>query len=106
MSEHRLTPDNFDRSIRPVLRYGSGFEHKDLERAKGIVGDAIEHVEYRTNTSSGMGAHHLDMAMKFLNKEHKEWKKLPEHQKKHIEAALRGHFGISEEVEKEKEETT
>lgn len=97
MNDYRLTPDNFDRGLRETLRYKHGFEHTDLERAKGIIGDAIEHVERKTSTSSGMGAHHLDTAMKFLNKDHAGWKKLPEHQKSHIEAALKEHFGIAEE---------
>lgn len=97
MNEYRLTPHNFDTGgLRNTLRFGHGFGHEDLERARGIIGDAIEHVEHKTNTSSGMGAHHLDTAMKFLNKDHAVWKKLPEHQKTHIEAALREHFGIAE----------
>ena len=101
MKEHHLTPDNFDRNegVRHILRYGHGFEHKDLERAKGIIGDAIAHVEHKTGTSSGMGANHLDIAMKFLNKEHAGWKKLPEHQRQHIEAALKENFNITEPEE-------
>ena len=95
MNEHHLTPDNFDRGLRNTLRFQHGFQHADLERAKGIVSDAIEHIEHKTGTSSGMGAHHLDTAMKFLNKDHAEWKKLPEHQKQHIEEALKEHFGIT-----------
>jgi len=97
MDKHKITPDNFDRGIRNTLRYGHSFEHGDLERAKGIITDAIEHVQHKTGTSSGMGAQHLDTAMKFLNKKHEAWKKLPEHQKRHIETALKEHFGIEEE---------
>src|SRR3989344_1412508 len=63
MEKHHLTLDNFDRGLRETLRYKHRFEHADLERAKGIIGDAIEHVEHKTGTSSGMGAHHLDTAM-------------------------------------------
>ena len=96
MSDTRLTQDNFDRALRETLRYRHGFAHADIERTKGIVGDAIKHIEQKTDTSSGMGAHHLDTAMKFLKKEHAEWKKLPEHQKRHIAAALKEHFGIAE----------
>ncbi|OYV63803.1 MAG: hypothetical protein B7X03_00555, partial [Parcubacteria group bacterium 21-58-10] len=70
MNDYRLTPHNFDTGgFRDSLRYGHGFEHADLERAKGIVSDAIAHIEHTTGTSSGMGAKHLDMAMKFLNKD-------------------------------------
>lgn len=96
MNEHRLTPENFDREIRGTLRYGHGFEHADLERAKGIVTDAIAHVAQKTGTKYGMGAQHLDTALQFLNKRHEGWKKLPEHQKQHIEATLKEHFGITE----------
>lgn len=97
MDEHRLTPENFDRELRGSLRYGHGFEHKDLERAKGILGDAIEHVAQKEKTSRGMAGEHLDTAMKFLNEKHEGWKNLPEHQKSHIETALKEHFGITEE---------
>lgn len=100
MNDLRLTPHNFDRTFRATLRYKHGFEHADLERAKGIMSDAIAHVEHKTGTSSGMRAHHLDTAMKFLNKEHEEWKKMPEHQKQHIETALKEHFGVAEPEQK------
>ncbi len=40
-----------------------------------------------------MGAKHLDMAMKFLNKDHAGWKKLSDH----IETALKERFGIAEQ---------
>ena len=97
MDNYRLTPHNFDTGgLRNTLRYKHGFEHAELERAKGIIGEAIEHVEHKTGTSSGMGAHHLDTAMKFLNEDHTGWKKIPEHQKQHIETALKEHFGIAE----------
>lgn len=96
MNEHHLTPGNFDREFRGKLRYGHGFEHQDLERAKGIISDAVGHVEQKMHTSRGMGAEHLDTAMKFLNKEHSGWKGLPEHQKQHIETALKEHFDIAE----------
>ena len=99
MEKHHLTLDNFDRGLRETLRYKHRFEHADLERAKGIIGDAIEHVEHKTGTSSGMGAYHLDTAMKFLNKDHDGWKKLPEHQRQHIEEALKEHFGVVEQEE-------
>ena len=96
MNEYRLTPENFDRGFRKTLRYRHGFEHEDLERAKGIISDAIQHVEHKTGTSSGLGARHFDTAMKFLNEEHGGWKKLPEHQRRHIETALKESFGIAE----------
>ena len=100
MNEYRLTPHNFDTGgLRNTLRFQHGFEHKDLERAKSIVVDAIAHVEQKEKTNRGMSADHLDTAMKFLNKDHGGWKKLPEHQKTHIEAALREHFGIVESNE-------
>lgn len=100
MNDFRLTPHNFDRTVRDTLRYGHGFEHADLERAKGIMSDAIAHVERKTGTHSGMGAQHLDTAMTFLHKEHADWKKLPERQKQHIETALKEHFGIAEPEQK------
>lgn len=103
MNEKHITVADFDRHIRPVLRYGSGFEHADLERAKGIVSDAIAHVEHKANTKLGMTAGHLDMAMKYLNEEHEGWKDLPDFKKRHIESALRGHFGIQNKIEGEKE---
>lgn len=96
MNEHHLTPDNFDKGFRETLRFKHGFEHADIERAKGIISDAIAHIEHKTGTSSGIGAHHLDTAMKFLKKDHKEWKGLPEHKRQHIEEALKQHFGIAE----------
>ena len=96
MDNYRLTPHNFDRKLRQDLRFGHGFEHQDLERAKGIVSDAIGHIEQKTGTSSGMGAKHLDTAMEFLNEKHEGWKKLPDYQKRHIETALKEHFGVTE----------
>lgn len=102
MNEHHLTLGNFDKGLRETLRYKHGFEHSDLERAKGIIGDVIEHVEHKTRTSSGMSAHHLDTAMKFLKEDHAGWKKLPEHQRQHIEEALEEHFGVT----KPEKETT
>jgi len=99
MSEFRLKPENFDRELRDTLRYEHAFEHADLERAKAIVGDAIEHVERKTGTSSGMGAKHFDTAMKFLHKDHADWKKLPDHKKQHIEDALKKTFSIAEPEE-------
>lgn len=102
MNDSRLTPGNFDKKIRNTLRYGHGFGYEDLERAKGIVSDAIEHVERKTNTSSGMGAHHLDIAMKYLKEDPAgkvEWKKVPEHQRAHIEDALKEYFDIKEPEE-------
>ena len=99
MNDYRLTPRNFDTGgLRDDLRYKHGFEHADLERAKGIILKAVEHVEHKTNTSSGMSSHHLDTAMKFLNKNHSikaEWRKIPEQQRSHIEAALKEHFNIT-----------
>jgi len=100
MNEYRLTPHNFDTGgLRNDLRFRHGFEHADLERAKGIIGEAIEHVEHKMGTNSGLGAKHLDTAIKFLNKDHAGWKKLPEHQRQHIETALKKHFNIAEPEE-------
>lgn len=96
MDTHRLTPDNFDNGLRETLRYKHNFDHADIERAKGILSEAIAHVEHKTGTSSGMGANHLDTAMKFLKEDHAGWKKLPEHQRQHIETALKEHFDIAE----------
>ncbi len=96
MNEHHLTLGNFDGGLRDTLRYKHGFEHSDLERAKGIIGDAIGHVEHKTGTSSGMGVNHLETAMKFLKEDHAGWKKLPEHQRQHIEDALKEHFDVTE----------
>lgn len=96
MNDYKLTPHNFDKGLRETLRFKHDFGHEDLERAKGIIGDAIAHVEHKTGTSSGMRADHLDTAMKFLNKEHAGWKKLPEHQRQRIEEALKENFGINE----------
>ncbi|OGG67669.1 hypothetical protein A3C95_00515 [Candidatus Kaiserbacteria bacterium RIFCSPHIGHO2_02_FULL_56_30] len=96
MSNKRLTPNNFDRSVRHDLRYQHGFDHAELERAKGIMSEAIEHVESKTDTSSGMGSHHYDIAEKFLAK-HKDWKRLPSHQRDAITSSLKFHFGISDE---------
>ena len=96
MNDIRLTLHHFDSSLRKTLRYKYEFDHKDLERAKGIMSDAIAHVEHKFDTKLGMKAEHLDTAMEFLNKEHAEWRKLPEHQKRDIEATLKGHFGIEE----------
>lgn len=98
MNERRLTPANFDNdnSIRHALRYKYDFGHEDLERAKGIISDAIEHVEHKTGTSSGLSGNNLDTAMKFLNKDHEEWKRLPEHKRERITAALKEHFDIVE----------
>ena len=96
MSDYRLTPHNFDTGgLRHSLRYVHQFEHADIERAKGVILKAVEHVEHKTGTSSGMGAHHLDMAMKFLNKD-PAWKKIPPTQRTHIETALGDHFGVAE----------
>ena len=97
MNEHHLTLGNFDRDngVRHILRYGHWFEHADLEHAKEIIGAAIEHVEPKEKTT-GMGADHLDTAMKFLNKDHAGWKALPDFKKQHIEAALKEHFKIPE----------
>lgn len=99
MNDYRLTPDNFDRGLRETLRYAHGFDHDALEKTKEIMSDAIAHVEHKTGTGSGMGAHHLDTAMHFLNKDHKVWKGLPEHQKRHIEDALKEHFKVAEPEE-------
>lgn len=96
MSDIRLTPHNFDTHLRSALRYKHGFEHADLERAKGIVGDAIEHVEHKYDTKLGMKAEHFDSALEYLHKEHKDWKALSEYKRAHIESALREHFGIEE----------
>ena len=100
MTDYRITPHNFDTGgIRSSLRFQHGFEHADLERAKGIILKAVEHVEHKTNTSHGMDSHHLDTAMKFLNEDHTvkaEWRKIPEHQRAHIEAVLKDHFNIAE----------
>lgn len=94
--ETRLTADNFDREIRETLRYKHNFGHEDLERTKGIMSDVIAHVQDKMDTKRGMGAEHLDTAMKFLKKDHAGWNKLPEHQQRHIETALKEHFGIAE----------
>jgi len=96
MSDTRLTSHNFDSHLRDTLRYKHGFEHADLERAKRIIGDVVEHVEHKFNTKFGMKAGHFDTALEFLNKEHKEWKALPDFKRAHIESALREHFGIEE----------
>lgn len=96
MNDIRLTPENFDRDFRRNLFLHHDFEPRDLDRAKEIIGDAIEHVTQKTGTRHSMTAEHLDTALKFLNTEHAGWKKLPEHQRSHLEAALREHFGITE----------
>ncbi|GEM_PF-3249487 len=96
MSDIRLTPHNFDTHFRNTLRYKHGFEHADLERAKSIMGDVIGHVEHKFDTKLGMKAEHFDAALEFLNKEHKDWKALPDYKRAHIESALREHFGIEE----------
>lgn len=98
MTEQRLTPDNFDRELRGTLRFQHGFEKRDLDRAKSILSDAVGHIEKKMDTHHGMGAQHLDAAMEFLNKKHPGWKDMPEHQKRHIESALKEHFGITEEA--------
>ena len=102
MHEHNLTSQNFDRKLRPELRFGHGFDHAELERAKGIMDDVVKHVGEKAKTKYGMGAEHFDIAMKYLHKDHEGWKKLPEHQKEHIETALKDHFGISEPEELKK----
>jgi len=99
MNERRLTPERFDSHVREKLRYGHGFEHADLERAKGMVSDAISHVEKVHHTSHGMGAEHLDTALKFLKEKHPGWKGWAPHKQAHVEAALKEHFGIEEEKE-------
>ncbi len=100
MENYRLTPHNFDTGgLRNSLRFQHGFEHADLERAKEVILKGIEHVEHKTKTTSGMGAHHFDIAMKYYkeNPEGKaEWKRIPEHQRPHVEAALKEHFDIAE----------
>lgn len=99
MIERRITKEGFDTDLRGRLRFGHGFEHADLERAKGIIGDAIKHIEDKTGTRYGMGAQHLDTAMKYLHKEHEGWRGLSDAKKAHIETALKEHFGIAEEKE-------
>ncbi len=96
MNDHRITPHNFDRTLRETLRYRHGFSHEDLERTKSIVSDAIAHIEKKAGTSRGLGAQHLDMAMKFLREDHPDWKRLSENKQKHIEMALRDHLGETE----------
>lgn len=96
MNGIRFTPHNFDSSLRDSLRYKHGFEHADLEKAKSILGDAVEHVGHTFDTKLGMKAEHFDTALEFLNKEQKEWKALPDFKRAHIESALREHFGIAE----------
>ena len=100
MDSYRLTPHNFDTGgLRNSLRFKHEFEHADLERAKGVILKGIEHVEHKAGTTSGMGAHHFDSAMKYFHEDpagKAEWKKIPEHQRAHVEAALKDHFGIAE----------
>jgi hypothetical protein len=92
--EKRLTADNFDSTIREKLRYRHEFGHEDLERAKGIVGNAVAHVQEKMDTKRGMAGQHFDTAMEYLHKHDEGWKKLPEHHREAIEATLRGHFGL------------
>lgn len=89
-----LTADNFDRTIREKLRYGHEFGHEDLERAKGIVENAVAHVQDKMDTKRGMAAHHFDTAMDYLHKHDEGWKKLPEHKRAAITATLKSHFGL------------
>ena len=101
MEKHHLTPDNFDREggVRHILRYEHSFGHDDLERAKEVVLKGIEHIENKTKTTSGMGAHHFDIAMKYFKEKPEgkvESKKIPEHKRPHDEPALKRHYGITE----------
>jgi hypothetical protein len=98
MEEHHLTPDNFDSGLRDTLRYKHGFEHADLERAKGIVGDVHEFLKEKGHTKLGLSKEHFDTTMEFLNKKHVEWKNLSDSKKAHIETALKEHFGLHEEA--------
>lgn len=104
MEKHILTPDKFDSDmgVRHTLRYGHGFAHEDLERAKGIVTDAITHVEHKTG-KTGMRAGDLPTAMKFLREEHAEYRSLSDAKKQHFEEALKHHFGVVEPGPKEAE---
>lgn len=97
MNNYRLTPDRFDKDLRSTLRYRHEFDHEDLEKAKGIVHDAVEHIAQKMDTKRGMGAEHLDTAMNYLHEEHEGWRKLPEHKKRAIETTLRQHFGMTDE---------
>ena len=100
MDSYRLTPHNFDTGgLRNSLRFQHHFEHADLERAKEVILKGVEHVENKTKTSAGMGAGHFDIAMKYFTKDPEgkaAWRKIPEHQRPHVAAALKEHFGITE----------
>ena len=100
MNDYRLTPHSFDTGgLRNSLRFQHGFEHADLERAKGVILKGVEHVEHKTKTSFGGHADHFDIAMRYFkeNPEGKaEWRKIPEYQRSHIETALKEHLGVSE----------
>ena len=99
MNDYKLTPHNFDRGLRETLRYKHDFGHADLERAKDVILKAVEHVEHKTRTNSGMSANHLDTAMKYFKEDptgKAEWKKIPEHQRARVEDALKAHFGLNE----------
>lgn len=60
------------------------------------MNDAIAHIAEKTGTKHGIGAEHFDTVMKYLKKDHADWKKLPEHQREHIETTLKSHLGIAE----------
>ncbi len=79
------------------MRFGhEGHRFDSAERAHlaGIVTDVVGHIEKKMDTKHGMGAEHFDEAMKFLNKDHEGWKKLPDPQKRAFEAHLKERFGI------------
>ena len=98
MDKKTLTEGNFDRRIRPDLRFSHHLNHEQLERAKRIVGEAIAHVEDKKHTT-GLQARHFDTAMDYLDRKHKEWRELSDTQQNHIRESLQDHFGLNEEKE-------
>jgi len=96
MDTEHLTGENFDGEFRRTLRYSHALEHDDLERVKGIITDAADHLKTEGHTNLGLSKEHLNRTLKFLNDKHHGWKALPEHKRAHIESALKAHFGVEE----------
>lgn len=96
MNERRVTLKTFDDSVRHTLRYRHDLAPDDLDKARGFVDDAIKHVEGRFNTRHGMGAQHVDAAVKFLNEKNRDWKNWSPHKRDSVVTAIRGHLGIAE----------
>lgn len=89
--EGHITSVGFEDNVRRSLRYEHGFDHKDLERVKGLFDASLEHV----------GSNHLtvgnyEKAKKFM-REHEAGKHFSDHQWERVDAAFKKHLGIKEE---------